>query len=200
MTDPLIPLTDRFAALRHAMVISQLRPAGVAQPRLLEAMGRVKREAFVPAEAQASAYIDRALPLGEGRALNPPVTTGMLLDALRLDGTDHLLIVGNATGYAAAVARALTDNVVECADADIGGGLDNRRFDAILIDGAVEEVPEVLVGALHPDGRLATGLVERGVTRLALGRRGGHGFGLVAFADGEAVILHRFDRARAFVF
>ena len=200
MNDASPPLPDRFAALRRAMVVSQLRPAGVAQPRLLEAMGRIPREAFLPAAMQASAYIDRAIALGDGRALNPPVTTGLLFDALKLDGTDHLLIVGHATSYATAVARELTDNVIERTPAAIDGGLEGRSFDAILIDGAVDDVPEVLVGALRPGGRLATGLVQRGVTRLALGRRGGHGFGVVAFADGEVVRLHSLDKKPAFVF
>jgi protein-L-isoaspartate(D-aspartate) O-methyltransferase len=70
----------------------------------------------------------------------------------------------------------------------------------IMIDGAVEHVPDALVDHLAPNGRLITGIVESGVTRLAIGRRGGSGFGLHAFMDVEMMILPEFSRPPAFVF
>ena len=73
-------------------------------------------------------------------------------------------------------------------------------YDLILIDGAVETVPQALVGQLADGGRLVSGLVEDGVTRLAIGRRAGEGFGMMSFADAAAVILPGFEKPRSFTF
>lgn len=206
------------AAMRRAMVISQLRPNNVTDGRLLSAMERIAREPFLPAERRAVAYTDRAVPLGNGRALNPPLTTALLLNAAEIDPGDRVLIVGAATGYAAAIAQQLAGQVVavECdsALADsarhnvpglalVVGPLDQGAtgmFDAIVVDGAIESVPDALVGQLNPTGRLTCAIVHGGVARLAVGRRGGTGFALSEFVDSEAVPLPGFAPAKEFVF
>ena len=73
-------------------------------------------------------------------------------------------------------------------------------YDLILIDGAVETVPQALIDQLKDEGKLATGIVENGVTRLALGRKAGEGFGIAAFADAAAAILPQFEKPKAFTF
>ena len=73
-------------------------------------------------------------------------------------------------------------------------------YDLILIDGAVEFVPDALVGQLRDGGRLAAAIVEQGVTRLAIGRKAGEGFAMAAFADAAAAVLPGFARPRTFVF
>lgn len=191
---------DDFESARRAMVASQLRTVGVEDPRLIAALAVVPRESFVPPERRAIAYSDRAIDLGDGRTLNPPEATARLLDAAAIAPGDRVLIVGSDTGYAAAVARLLADDVMT---ADVTGrpfDWPKGPFDAIVIDGAVEQVPDALVDALAKGGRMAAAIVDRGVTRLALGRRGGAGFALVPFADAHAVRLPGFDRPRAFVF
>jgi protein-L-isoaspartate(D-aspartate) O-methyltransferase len=187
---------DLFDEMRNAMVVSQLRPDGVTDPRVIDAMATVPREDFVPPERRSTAYADRLIPMGDGRGINPPMVTGRLLSEARIAPGERLLIVGSASGYTAAVASMLTDSVsIADADAPIEG-----MFDVIMIDGAVEHVPDALVDHLAPNGRLITGIVESGVTRLAIGRRGGSGFGLHAFMDAEMVILSEFSRPPAFVF
>ena len=191
--------------MRAAMVASQLRTNGVTDTRLLAAMAAVPREAFVPQHRRAACYADRPVPLSATRALNPPMTTARLLDALALREGDRLLIVGAASGYSVAVAKMLCRTVVALEDdgdlidsayrADIetgplaAGVPDQAPFDAILIEGAVEQLPDALFAQLVPEGRLATGLVRDGVTRLATGRRGGSSFALADFADAEVVVL-----------
>jgi protein-L-isoaspartate(D-aspartate) O-methyltransferase len=187
---------DLFEEMRNAMVVSQLRPDGVTDPRVIDAMTTVPREDYVPPERRSTAYADRLIPMGDGRGINPPMVTGRLLSEARIAPGERLLIVGSASGYTAAVASMLTDSVsIADADAPIEG-----MFDVIMIDGAVEHVPDALVDHLAPNGRLITGIVESGVTRLAIGRRGGSGFGLHAFMDAEMVILPEFSRPPAFVF
>jgi protein-L-isoaspartate(D-aspartate) O-methyltransferase len=220
VTDTNTASAEDFAAMRAAMVASQLRPNGVTDFALIAALGRVSREAFVPAERRAAAYIDRAVPLGNGRALNPPMTTALLLNAAEIGAKSRILIVGAATGYALALAASIAANVtgVESDPAlsaratenvptarlisgplEIGAAA-HAPYDAIVIDGAIEFVPDALIAQLSPDGRLTTALVEGGVTRLAVGRRGGSGFALSPFVDAESVVLPGFAHADEFVF
>src|SRR3954464_9032592 len=72
------PIPD-FAAAREAMVESQLRPLGVTDRAVLDAMGTVRREDFLPPETRPLAYVDRAVPMGEGRFLPAPAVLGSLL-------------------------------------------------------------------------------------------------------------------------
>jgi protein-L-isoaspartate(D-aspartate) O-methyltransferase len=209
-----------FESLRRTMVSNQLRTVAVDDPRVVSALGEVPREDFVPADRRDLAYADLSVPLGHGRALNTPLATARLINAAAIDAGDKVLIVGAATGYAAAVALQLGAHVTALESDDAlaatlgstvprvrmvtgdlaAGSADGAPYDAIIVDGAVEVLPQALVDQLAPSGRLATGLVEDGVTRLALGRRGGAGFGLVPFADADVVVLPGFARPRAFVF
>lgn len=212
-----------FATMRHAMVASQLRTNAVSDARVVAAMGRVPREAYLAGTAQALAYRDTAVPLGGGRALNAPIATGRLLTEAQVEPTDRVLLIGAATGYTAAVLAELAADVVAVEiDAMLAGAArialaghanvavvegalaegapDNGPYDLLLIDGAVVEVPAVLAGQIKPGGRIATGLLDRGVTRLAVGSRSAGGFGLRAFADVECVPLPGFERPRVFSF
>jgi protein-L-isoaspartate(D-aspartate) O-methyltransferase len=73
-------------------------------------------------------------------------------------------------------------------------------FDAIVINGAVESVPDALVAQLSQTGRLTCAIDGGGVARLAVGRRGGTGFALSEFVDSEAVTLPGFASTKEFVF
>jgi len=180
----------------------------------------VPREAFVPEDRRAAAYTDRAVPLGEGRSLNPPMTTALLINSAEISARSTVLIVGAATGYAVALTASITTHVtgVECdhrlaalAAANmpgvrlIEGPLElgvaaHAPYDAIIIDGAVEFVPDAIIAQLAPTGRLTVAIAERGIASIAVGRRGGTGFALSAFVDAEAVVLPGFVRPRDFVF
>ena len=91
---------------------------------------------------------------------------------------------------AAAARESLAGSSVTLVERPLAEGYPaGAPYDLILIDGAVEYVPDALVGQLADGGRLASGLLEDGVTRLALGRKAGDGFGMAAFADAAAAIL-----------
>ena len=150
----------RFDEMRRAMVASQLRTTAIDDPRVIEAMARVPREDFVPADRRPVAYVDLALLLGKGRAMNTPMATGRLLDAAAIGPNDSVLIVGAATGYALAVAALLARRVVGVEpDAKMAerartlvpgatvvegpleaGAPGHAPYDVIVIDGAVEQV------------------------------------------------------------
>ena len=208
-----------FEQMRRAMVASQLRTTGVDDPRVLAAMAEVPRERFVPAEQRSIAYLDRSLHFAGGRAIPAPMVLGRLLTEARVRPTDHALVIGGGSGYAAAVLARLASRVVTLEeDASffddaarttgshqaVGplakGWAEAAPYDLILVDGAIEHVPDAIVAQLGEDGRIATGIVERGVTRLAIGRRAGAGFGLVPFADADVPILPGFSQPAGFRF
>ena len=214
---------DTFSEMRAAMVSSQLRTNAVNDPRVVAAMALVPRERFVPAGQRAFAYRDAGLPLGRGRYLNVPMATGRLLTEAYLTRSDRVLLIGAATGYAAAVLADLVTRVVavesdgalmEVAREALGarpavrlvegpldvGVPDGAPYDVLMIDGAVEFVPDALLDQVAPGGRVVTGLVDGGVIRLASGRRSVGGFGLATFADVDCAVLPGFSRPRGFSF
>jgi len=213
----------RFEAMRHAMVASQLRTNAVSDPRIVAAMARVPREAFLPADVRAIAYCDRDVPLGHGRSQNLPMATGRLLTEAYLLPGDRALLIGAAGGYTAAVLSGLVAEVV-AVESDpalaalarealagypnvtlVEGPLEAGHeaaapYDVLVIDGAVEHVPDALVAQLATGGRAVAGIVDRGVIRLTSGRKTAGGFALLDFADIDCVSLPGFARPRTFTF
>lgn len=186
-------MLEKFAEMRLAMINSQLRPNSVDDPRLLLALDSVAREDFVPPARRATAYADAMIPLGEGRFMNSPLVTARLIAALNLRSGERVLIAGDHSGYAAAVVAQLAD--ATSADAAKGG-----EYDALLIDGAVAEVPATLVEELRDGARVAAGLLDGPVTRLAQGVKRGDAVRLVAFGDADIAILSDTVRAPVFSF
>ena len=211
-----------FEQMRRAMVASQLRTTGVSDARVLAAAGAVPRERFVPRERISMAYAEAAVPLGGGRELSPPMATARLLSEAGPRGHERAMAIGAATGYSAALLERLVRSVVAVEEdsrlADfarealagtsvelvegplVDGHADGGPYDLILIDGAVEFVPDAIVEQLAEGGKLAAALIERGVTRLALGRRVAGGFGMTVFADAAAAILPEFVKPRTVSF
>ena len=210
--------TPDYAAARQAMVDSQLRPEGVNDPAVIAAMSQVPREQFVPEESRLLAYTDRAVPLGEGRALPGPAVLGLLLTALAPLRGERALVVGTGTGYSAAVmaamglkttavessaalASAARKNGVEVAEGPLEAGHSkNAPYALILIDGAVEVIPDALIDQLEEGGRLGAAIIDKGITRLVTGHKAGGGFGYLTIADAAVPSLPGFQRPRAFTF
>lgn len=212
-----------FPAMRAAMVSNQLRTNNVTDPRVLEALGSVAREAFVPGNRHGMAYVDVPIPLANGRALNTPLATSRLIEAASVEAGEHILLVGAATGYAAALLSALGADVVALeedealiaharsalADAAgvrlVSGPLalgceDGAPYDAIIIDGAVDSVPAAIRNQLDDGGRLTTGVIDDGVTRISSGVKAGDSLALIPFLDVEVVPLPGFARPKVFSF
>lgn len=156
---------------RRAMIDSQLRTSGVNEPWVLAAMAGVAREAFVPAALRDAAYIDRAITLDDGRVLAAPVTHARMLTEAAPVQADTALLVGDGRGYLAALLRPLVGSLDAIAPDDAGGKARPGPYSLIVVDGAIEELPDALARRLAEGGRLVTGQVLRGVARLAVGRK-----------------------------
>ena len=191
------PSMPDFALARRAMVDSQLRPQGVTDRAVLAAMASLPREGYVPVGARASAYGDRAIVV-DGGAMLPPTPLALLLNAAAPKPGERALVVGAAPAYSAALLRAiglLVPQAGAAAPVEPAG-----PFDLIVVEGAVSDLPAALVQSLAPGGRIVTGLIENGVTRLAVGREAGGAIVLTSFADSDIAPLAAFTRPAAFTF
>ena len=217
------PMTD-FARLRRAMVDSQVRVNDVTDPRIIDAMLDIPRERFVPASRAGLAYLDEDLPLGSGRYLIEPMVLAKLVHALALTDNDRVLDVGCATGYGAALLSRLAGRVVAVEEepelasaakrllAELAPGVSlvvgpltagapgEGPFDAILIEGAIETVPEALVRQLEEGGRLAAVVGSGGMGRATLHVRAGRVLSQRPVFDAAVPPLPGFALPRQFVF
>jgi protein-L-isoaspartate(D-aspartate) O-methyltransferase len=212
----------RFDAMRNAMVASQLRTNAVNDPRVVEAMGAVAREDYLPEAQRGIAYRDTLLPLNGGRRHNSPLATGRLITEARVQAGDKVLLIGAAGGYAAAVLARLGATVTAVEEDDslatlarsalagqdvtvvqgplAAGAPKGAPYDVLIVDGAVEHLPDALVAQLRSGARVTAGINDRGVTRLASGRRTDGGFGLIDFLDLECATLPGFAAPKTFKF
>ncbi|MDQ3075042.1 MAG: protein-L-isoaspartate O-methyltransferase [Pseudomonadota bacterium] len=182
---------------RRAMIDSQLRPQGVTDGAVLAAMGSVAREDFVPDRARTFAYVDRAIAFDNGGSMMPPVALARLLSELAPRAGERVLVVGAASGYSAALLGAIGLDVTSIEGPDAGAG---EAFDLILIDGAVDQIPQPLVERLVEGGRLGAALRASGVSRLVVGRTVAGRLGLRTIIEADVASLPQFERRREFIF
>lgn len=205
------------------MIDSQLRTSGVSASWVLAAMGTEPREEFVPAAAKDIAYMDRQIPLASGRALNPPMATGLMLQQADVAASDDVLVIGGGTGYSAKLLAKRASRVVMVEQdttliaiakanlASIGnvtviegalneGAAGHGPYSLILIDGAIEELPKAVLAQLADGGRIMTGLIDGAVTRIAMGVKRADAVALRPFSDCSVAKLPGFEHAAEFVF
>ena len=166
---------------RSKMIEQQVRPWNVLDPNVLDLLTRVQREAFIPKSHRHLAFVDMEVPLPEHQVMLAPQVEARLLQELNLTPTDKALEIGTGSGFMAALIARLAASVltVEKAPAlaefaqtnlnnanitnveivQANGLIENPRwahvgFDAIAISGAVEKIPDHLIGLLNPGGRL----------------------------------------------
>lgn len=209
---------------RTMMVDTQVRTADVTKFPIIEAMLHVPREPFVPPSRAGAAYLGENLYLAPGRVILEPRTLAKLLDGLDLGPADRVLDLGAGLGYGTAVMARLAGAVVaveddparaEAAAAALArhgaanamvlcrplteGAPEAGPFDAILIEGAVEEIPPAIEAQLGEDGRIAALFADGPVGIARVGRRSeGRVHWRYAFNAG-APVLPGFARAATFV-
>ena len=187
-------------ASRKAMIDSQLRTSGVNAPFVLERMGAVAREDFVPESARTIAYIDRAIPLGGGKWLAAPLVHGSMLQEADPSGAETALVIDGGSGYLPELLRPLVASLDVRTPEEVLKAGRKTGYDLILVDGAAEQVPETLAKRLADDGKLVTGLVSNGVTRLAVGRKVGKTLALMPVDDMGIPRLPEFDAPKNWSF
>jgi protein-L-isoaspartate(D-aspartate) O-methyltransferase len=190
-------VTD-FAKLRASMVERQLRRRGIADKRVLAAMGEVLREEFVPERYRGRAYSDSALPIGEAQTISQPWIVAAICQALELSGGERVLEIGAGSGYSAAVLSRLAAEVigierhgalaaearhalealgVENVELRVGDGSrglpEHAPFDAIAVHATAPGPPRTLLGQLADGGRLVVPIAADRADLLTVFRRRG---------------------------
>lgn len=215
------------ASARKFMVDGQLRPNKVTDARLLATMGRLPREAFVPAASRARAYADEAVPLTPGRGMMAPMVLARLIQAATPALGEAALVVGASTGYAAAVladlglvVTALEEDAALLAAAGpaLAAALPGARpgvvsgrltagypagapYAVILLDGAVATLPPALEVQLAEGGRLVGVFTRPGqVAAAMLGRKLAGTLFMTPIMDAAAPMLPGFALEPGFVF
>lgn len=189
-----------FTAARRHMIESQLRTSGINDAWVLDRMAAIPREDYVPEAARASAYVDRTVPLGAGVFLAPPLAQGQILTHAKPRADERTLLIGPATAYLAALIRPLVGELREATPDEVLSGDVDGAFDLVIVDGAIEHVPTQLAATLAPSGRLVTGVVTRGVPRLAIGRHSGADVSLMTLVESQLPRLPAFDRPQSWTF
>lgn len=161
------------------MVESQIKARGIKDPRVLDAMVRVKRHLFVPSEIRRFAYDDSPLPIGLGQTISQPYIVALMTELLAPKKTERILEIGTGSGYQAAILAELAKEVytieifeplarqseellkelnyknikVKFGDGFIGWP-EFSPFDAIIVTCAPEKIPPPLLEQLAQGGRL----------------------------------------------
>jgi protein-L-isoaspartate(D-aspartate) O-methyltransferase len=173
------PDSSPYSTLQERMVNAQLRPRGITDQRVLDAMARVPRHEFAPERYRDQAYEDHPLPIAEGQTISQPYIVAIMLQALALKASDRVLEIGTGSGYVTALLAELTGEVFSierhAALANtarellsrpgyrnvrvvVGDGTrgfaEGAPYDAILVSAAASELPHELVDQLAEGGRL----------------------------------------------
>jgi protein-L-isoaspartate(D-aspartate) O-methyltransferase len=189
-----------FDQARQNMVENQVRPWEVLDGRVLEVLGRVRREDFVAPAHRQLAFADLCLPIGHGEVMMKPVMEGRVLQALALKPEDHVLEIGTGSGFLTACLASLAAQVTSVdIHADFtatagqrlqAAGITNVQlatgevvnswqpqgtFDALVVSGAVYRIPDRFLGWLKPGGRLLAIRGESPVQQVVLLTNEGNG-------------------------
>jgi protein-L-isoaspartate(D-aspartate) O-methyltransferase len=217
-----------FSTARQNMVDCQVRPSDVTDNRIIDAMLEVPREVFVPQNQRPLAYLDLDLDVGEQgakRFLIKPAVLARMLQAAEITATDKVLVVGCATGYAAAIVAKFAGEVTatesdpalaaraKAALAEVGlgrvaagpgaaadGHAANAPYDVIVLNGSTEIVPEGLYRQLKEGGRLVGVFATTQPPRATMVTHSHDDFGSRALFDAVAPVLPGLERRPAFVF
>jgi protein-L-isoaspartate(D-aspartate) O-methyltransferase len=218
-------MSTDFSELRTKMVDGQVRTTDVTDPAIIEAMLTIPREAFVDERMRPLAYIDEDLEVASGRYLMEPSPFAKLVQLAEIRPGETVLDVGCGTGYSAAVLSRLAgrvialesdsalaeraraalanqaiDNVTVVTGPLAAGHADAAPYDVIIVEGAVDVLPDALLAQLREGGRLVAveGRGNAGVARIYL-RSDGIVTGRRAF-NAAVKPLPGFERIPAFVF
>jgi protein-L-isoaspartate(D-aspartate) O-methyltransferase len=218
-----------FATARQKMVDGQVRTNDVTDKRILDAMLALPRELFAPESRRALAYLDQDLDVSEGgaakRYMIKAQVIAKLLQAAEIAPTDKVLVVGSATGYAAALVSHLAAKVTATesdstllakgkeilsqlgfanvslkAGAPAEGDPADAPYDVIVLNGATEVAPERLFAQLAEGGRLVGIFAASQPARATIVTKSHGDLGHRALFDAAAPLLPGMERVPSFVF
>ncbi len=183
---------------RRLMLDQQIKSRGIKDKKVLQAMGKVPREHFLPAALLPSTYDDQPLPIGEGQTISQPYIVAFMTQALSLQGQERVLEIGTGSGYQTAIlaeiaAEVFTVEIIEdlssraqrilsqlgyhninfrVGDGYLGWSA-HSPFDRVIVTCATPRTPSPLVEQLEEGGRMIIPIGEYFQTLRLLIKRGG---------------------------
>ena len=215
-------MTD-FAQSRTTMVDTQVRPSDVTKFPIIEAMLSVPREDFVPDARREAAYAGEQIALAPGRVILDPRLMSKILDAVDIQPNELVLDLGPGLGYSSALIARMAEAVIAVEeDADLAreaeralseisadnaavvegalaeGAGKHGPYDVILLQGAVQNIPETLIQQLKDGGRIAALFVEGAHGELRLGYKVDGKVSWRFMFNASAPVLPGFEAKREF--
>lgn len=213
-----------FATRRTFMVDTQVRPSDVTKFPIIAAMLAVPRERFVPAARREAAYVGEPLDIGGGRLMLDARCLAKMLDALDVQPTDSVLHIGCGYGYGTAVLARMAEFVAAVEDdetraaqaqavlSDTGadnaavfagplaaGGPKCAPYDAILIEGGIEVLPDAVADQLKDGGRVAVIRMDGALGEARLGVKSDGRISWRGVFNAAVPVLPGFARPAAFM-
>jgi protein-L-isoaspartate(D-aspartate) O-methyltransferase len=223
VTKPMGSAMTDFAARRTMMVDTQVRPSDVTKFPIIDAMLSVPREAFVGSDQLEAAYAGDNLMIAPGRVILEARSFGKLLDAVDVQPDEAVLDLACGYGYSTAVVARLADAVVAVEDDSAmateaqarlsalnvdnaavitgtlaDGAAKHGPYDVILIQGAVEQVPDALIGQLKEGGRIGAIFMENSLGVARVGHKSASGITWRYAFNASAPVLQGFKKTVAF--
>ena len=207
------------------MIDGQVKPLSNIETNILEALYNIDRKDYTPENFKDFSYSEKNIYLGNERYLLKPAITAKLLSALEVETLETVLIIGSATGYSAAIISKIAETVI-CIEEDQDlitfsesiassssinnivfinnklskGYIDQGPYSCILIEGGIEEVPNIILDQIAEGGKLVT-VIMQNVTGSAVKyiRKNNQIISQFLFSI-EAPSLKSFEKAKKFKF
>ncbi|PIR39352.1 MAG: hypothetical protein COV35_02210 [Alphaproteobacteria bacterium CG11_big_fil_rev_8_21_14_0_20_39_49] len=185
---------DRFALARENMIKGQILPNKIINTEIIRIMSEIQRQNFIPEHFKAVSYCDEHIKVGDDRYAISPVVLSRMIQAADISKEDTVLDIACGTGYSTAVLSALAKKVVAVESSEelsskansmiknmnIGNAIilnnklsygcpESGPYDVILINGAIEATPHILITQLNENGRIVTAILKKnGIATITL--------------------------------
>ena len=211
--------------LNKNMVEGQIKPIGGMQKNILEAFSSINRDDFVPKHLKDNSFSERNLFLERDRFILKANLTAKIISALNISNEENVLIIGSSTGYSSAIISRLAetvisieedkelldfsedviknigiDNIVFINNKMIEGCSDQEPFNAIIIEGAIDEVPPKILNQLEHNGRLIAMINDNGISNVIEYQKKNNTFTERFLFSCSAPKLKSFDKRKSFSF
>ena len=207
------------------MIDGQVKPLSNIESSILEALYNIDRKDYVPENFKDFSYSEKNIYIGNGRYLPKAAITAKLLSALEVETSETVLIIGSATGYSAAIASKIAETVI-CIEEDQDlitfsesivssnsmnnivfinnnlskGYIDQGPYSCILIEGGIEEVPNIILDQIAEGGKLVTVIMQNDTgSAIKYSRKNNQIISQFLFSI-EAPSLKSFEKAKKFIF
>ena len=211
--------------LNKNMIEGQIKPIGGMKKNILEAFSSINRDDFVPPNLKENSFSEKNLFLKRNRFVLKANLIAKIISALNISNEENVLVIGSSTGYSSAIISRLAetvisieedkellnfseeavkkngiDNIVFINNAMIDGCSEQGPFNAIIIEGSIDEVPMKILNQLEQGGRLIAMINDNGISNVIEYQKKNNTFTERFLFSCSAPKLKSFDKRKSFSF